>query len=753
MKDELLTACCRTLFGPSRQRRGVARLCRSLTNLASRRRSHSPNSALGTQTWDLRDSGKNCGSCVAWGLTSHLSRAPVSEMDWSEQCAERSHPSRDYTLTPPSPSPSPALAPPATAPHRASQQPPHCTGRHSAGSTVQVRCSDQRHFTGATSLVHLRGGRDSHGVAQRKNTRSICRVCYGGAAVVACAAFCVPTLPYHINDEEGQQNHEDAHGHQTRLARWRPSGRPGWLQCTLCPGVTAAESNISVQADHLRSEGHSRKLLLTEVQANLRAATSSSQPAAADLTPRQMQLRAVDAMWSHINDTDMRCDCCLSFSPIHKNNVAAQQSHVAGQRHIKAYEKYRQSFAMHGGAASSAGQPPDPRHSSSGPPAASSVPSSSAAASPTPSVWILGDRERWLQCRVCRVFIRAVHTEAKDSHVAGEQHRKALAKLHGSHSSQGCSSASAAGQPPDPRKSPVSACAPALRMASAVPPGTLGIPPQKLKKNQLNEWFNNKRGVGVTLPPELPDLGRFMTTQIPIVCVGQEAVFSVQVQSSVAPTSVLFKRCRLVHLDQRKPLEKMRPEADKAFTINSPLPAQLPSNTPLHVDLRVKPMLNKGRVSTHLLLEFEDSSSSFVIIRSITVRMASADEAQLAASSASGSSSSNSNGSTGSGSNDQLPKKRLSSWERRLAYAKKRKDDREVVPAPPVDGRGVKPVVPLKRYDLPGYLRREMPSPQTKAIISNVEVRCDYAALTLRQCPIVPHSLPTCLCVVPGICV
>ncbi len=209
--------------------------------------------------------------------------------------------------------------------------------------------------------------------------------------------------------------------------------------------------------------------------------------------------------------------------------------------------------------------------------------------------------------------------EAKDSHVAGEQHRKALAKLQGAHSTQGYSSASAAGQPPDARQLPVSASAPALRVASVVPPATPGIPPPKLKKKQLNEWFSNKRGVVVTLSPELPDLGRFMTTQVPIVCVGQEAVFSVQVQSSVAPTSVLFKRCRLIHLDQRKPLEKMRSEADKAFTINSSLPAQLPSGNPLRLDLRVKPTLNKGRVSTHLLLEFEDSSSSFIIIRSITV--------------------------------------------------------------------------------------------------------------------------------------
>lgn len=531
-----------------------------------------------------------------------------------------------------------------------------------------------------------------------------------------------PNAP--LCNEEGRKNHEDTRGHQKRMTRWEPcAARPGWLQCTLCLGVTAAENNISVQADHLCSEGHRRRLL-AEVQANLRAATSSSQPAAAALTPRQMQLRAVDAMWSPANDTDMRCDCCSSFHPIHKNNLAVQQSHVAGQKHIKAYEKYRQTHESHGSAASSAGQPPDPRNSSSRPPAASSAPLSSAAASSLSSVWIPGDREGWLQCRVCRVFIRAVHTDAKDSHVAGEQHRKALAKLHGAHSSQGYSSASAAGQPPDPRPSPVSASAPALRGASAVPLATPGIPPQKLKKKQLNDWFSNKRGVVVTLPPELPDLGRFMTTQIPIVCVGQDAVFSVQVRNSVDPTSVRLKRCRLIHLDQRKPLEKMRSEADKAFTINNPLPAQLPSSTPLRLDLRVKPTLKKGRVSTHLLLEFEDSSSSFVIVRSITVRMASADEAQRAVSPTSGNSSS----SSGSRSNEQLPKKRLSSWERRLAYAKKSKDGRELVPAPPADGRGVKPVVLLNRYVLPGRLRKETPSPQTKAIISNVQVRCNHTS-------------------------
>jgi len=489
--------------------------------------------------------------------------------------------------------------------------------------------------------------------------------------------------------------------------------------------VTAAESNVSVQTGHLFSNGHCRRLL-AEVQANLRAATSSSQPAAADFTPRQMQLRAVDAMWSPANDTDKRCDCCPTFHPIHKNNLAAQQSHVGGQRHIKAYEKYRQTHESNGSAASSAGQPPDPRNSAAHPPAASSTSSASAAASPRPSV---------------------AHTHAMDSHVVGGQPSKASVKLHGAHSSHGYSSASAAGQPPDHRRPYVSTSAPTVHLASKVAPAAAGISPQKLKKKQLNEWFSNKRGVLVTLPPELPDLGRFITTQIPIVCVGQEAVFTVQVRANMSSASVRFKRCRLIHLDQRKPLEKMRSEADKAFTINSPPPAQLPSSTPLRLDLRVKPTLNKGRVSTHLRLEFEDSSSSFVIIRSITVRMASADEAQLAASSASGSSSSS--GSTGS----QLPKKRLSSWERRLAYAKKSKDDREVVPAPPVDGRGVKPVVPLKRYDLPGYLRREMPSPQTKAIISNLEVRCDYAPLTLGQCTIVHHSLSTCLCVSPGICV
>jgi len=293
--------------------------------------------------------------------------------------------------------------------------------------------------------------------------------------------LCPNAPPYHINNEEGRKNHEDTHGHQKRLARWEPCvGRPGWLQCTLCPRVTAAESNLPVQADHLCSHGHSRRLL-TEVQVNLSAATSSSQLAAADLTLRQTQLRAAQPMWSPANDTDVRCDCCPFFHPLHKNNLAAQQSHVGGQKHIKAYEKYRQSFALHGSAASSAGQPSDPRNSSSRPPAVSSAsPASAAAASSLPSVWIPGDREGWLQCRVCRVFFRAIHKEAKDSHVVGEQHRKALAKLHGGHSSQGYSSASAAGQPPDPRQLPVSASAPALRVASAVPPAIPGISPQKL---------------------------------------------------------------------------------------------------------------------------------------------------------------------------------------------------------------------------------------------------------------------------------
>lgn len=48
---------------------------------------------------------------------------------------------------------------------------------------------------GITSLVHLHSGATASGEAQRKNTRRVCRVCCGGAAVVACAAFCVPTLP------------------------------------------------------------------------------------------------------------------------------------------------------------------------------------------------------------------------------------------------------------------------------------------------------------------------------------------------------------------------------------------------------------------------------------------------------------------------------------------------------------------------------------------------------------------------------
>ncbi len=533
---------------------------------------------------------------------------------------------------------------------------------------------------------------------------------------------------------EGQRNHERSAEHCQRLPRWTAQGeRTGWVRCVLCPNIRVAVINAAVQSDHLRGNGHCNRLL-AELQAgdDAAAAAPSSQLSAEKPVRPRVILRAV-AAWTSIDGVSLRCDCCPSFKAIHKNNLELQHLHENTEAHRKAYEMRQQAAS---GASFSAGQPPDSRKPLPGSAAAAgSGPSSAAPPSFSPSnVWI-PERAGWLKCRVCDVLITSSNGSQghMNEHVNGIAHRKKMASQMPSAPANNNfnSYASATGQPPDnrPRYGASSSAAPCASAAGGpFPPFTRVTAPRagnkQARQKQLSEWFSNKRGVVVTLPANLPDLGRFQSTQIPSVCVGREAVFRVQVRTtSVDAAGVRVVGQRFIHFDPRKQLlTDMRPEADRAFRLSS-VAALLPSNHAIPVDLQITPTQAKGKVYTHLLIDLQDVHGPFSILRSITVHMANAGEQQPPSSAAAGSDGSAESG--GNGGNGEPPKKRLNSWERRLKYARRSQDSRLIVSAPPPDGRNVPSVVRLNHYDLPHELKREMPSEATKIIITNVQVSAE----------------------------